>query len=180
MTDLVLTLIGPDRPGLVESVAEVVAAHGGNWLESRMAQLAGKFAGVLRVELPADRTEPFARALAGLESRGLRIVVEPCAPGGAPVAQRTLELSVLGMDRPGIVREISQLLASHGVNVEELTTDRSSAPMSGDMLFSARARLHAPADLDLAVLRAGLERIAHDLMVDLSLVESHIARRRGP
>jgi glycine cleavage system regulatory protein len=66
------------------------------------------------------------------------------------------------------------------VNVEELTTDRSSAPMSGDMLFSARARLHAPADLDLAVLRAGLERIAHDLMVDLSLVESHIARRRGP
>ena len=52
MTDLVLTLIGSDRPGLVEAVAEVIAGHGGNWLESRMAHLAGKFAGILRVEIP--------------------------------------------------------------------------------------------------------------------------------
>ena len=54
MTDLVLTLIGPDRPGLVESLAKRVTAHGGNWVESRMAHLAGQFAGILRVEVPPE------------------------------------------------------------------------------------------------------------------------------
>ena len=54
MPNLVLTLIGPDRPGLVEAVAQPIAANGGNWLESRMAHLGGKFAGILRVDVPAD------------------------------------------------------------------------------------------------------------------------------
>src|SRR2546421_8836268 len=80
MTDLVLTLIGPDRPGLVESVAARVAAHGGNWLESRMAHLAGQFAGILRVEVPAERLSELRAALLELEAQGLRIV----AQGGAP------------------------------------------------------------------------------------------------
>ncbi len=54
MADLVLTLIGPDRPGLVEAVAEPIAAHGGNWLESRMAHLAGQFAGIVLYRRRAD------------------------------------------------------------------------------------------------------------------------------
>lgn len=173
MKDLVLTLIGPDRPGLVEAVSDVVAAHGGNWLESRMAHLAGKFAGVLRVEIPEDKTAALTQALAQLETQGLRIVVEPSLDAPNPAPTRILELSLLGQDRPGIVREVSQLLATHKVNVEDLVTDRTSAPMSGEMLFSARARLHAPTTLDLSVLRQGLERLAHDLMVDLRLVEAH-------
>jgi glycine cleavage system regulatory protein len=172
MTDLVVTLIGPDRPGLVEAVAAAVAAHGGNWLESRMAHLAGKFAGVLRVELPRDQTAALTRALDALSGSGLRIVVEPSGEAQAARPTRGLELTLVGQDRPGIVREISQLLAGLGVNVEELITDRSSAPMSGEMLFHAKARLHAPVSLDLAALRAGLERLAHDLMVELRLSES--------
>ena len=75
MTDLVLTLIGPDRPGLVEAVAEVVAAHGGNWLESRMARLAGKFAGILRIVRRwsgialAPRRPPRSKGAGALQSR---------------------------------------------------------------------------------------------------------------
>ena len=76
MTDLVLTLIGPDRPGLVESVAEVIAGHGGNWLESRMAHLTGKFAGILRVEIPTDRVAALTAALAALQERGLRVIAD--------------------------------------------------------------------------------------------------------
>jgi glycine cleavage system regulatory protein len=171
MTSLVLTLIGPDRPGLVEAVAEVIASHGGNWLESRMAHLAGKFAGILRAEVPADRSRALIEALGRLEGRGLRVVAE-LAPGVPPAAdQRAMELEVVGLDRPGIVREISQLLARHAVNVEELSTDRSSAPMSGEMLFRARARVHVPAGADLATLRAGLERLANDLVVEIRLAE---------
>lgn len=71
MIDFVLTLIGPDRPGIVDSVSEVVVANGGNWLESRMAHLAGKFAGVLRVEVPEEQAAALEVALGRLETTGL-------------------------------------------------------------------------------------------------------------
>jgi glycine cleavage system regulatory protein len=173
MTDLVLTLIGPDRTGLVEAVAEVIAGHGGNWLESRMTHLAGKFAGILRAEVPPDRADEVARALAALETRGLKIVVETAPRAARPSAQRTMDLELVGLDRPGIVREISQLLAANGINVEELVTDRRSAPMSAEMLFEARAHVQVPAGTDLAGLRAGLDKIANDLMVEIKLEDRH-------
>ena len=169
MTDLVLTLLGPDRPGLVELVASVIAAHGGNWLESRMSHLAGKFAGILRAEFPPDRLQAALAALAALEARGLKVIAEPAAGAARGTEDRILDLELVGLDRPGIVREISQLLASSGVNVEELTTNRSSAPMSGEMLFEARAHVRVPAGTDLSALRAGLERLANDLLVEIRL-----------
>jgi glycine cleavage system regulatory protein len=169
MTDIVVTLLGPDRPGLVEMVAGIIAGHGGNWLESRMSRLAGKFAGILRAELPEDRVAPALAALAALESRGLKVVAEAAPRAAAVAPPRTLSLELVGLDRPGIVREISQLLAANAVNVEELITNRTSAPMSGDMLFEARARVHVPADTDLASLRSGLERLAADLVVEIKL-----------
>jgi glycine cleavage system regulatory protein len=170
MNDVVLTLIGPDRPGLVEAVAEIIAGHGGNWLESRMAHLAGKFAGILRAELPADRVAAATKALAALETRGLKVVVEAGASRAAP-GERLMTLELVGLDRPGLVKEISQLLAQHSINVEELTTDRTSAPMSGEMLFRARARVHVPGAADIVTLRRGLERLASDLMVEIKLDE---------
>jgi glycine cleavage system regulatory protein len=172
MTDLVLTLIGSDRPGLVEAVAEVVAAHGGNWLESRMARLAGKFAGILRIEVSSDKVAALQAALAALDARGLKVVGEPSGSADATTAGRTLDLELVGLDRPGIVREISQLLANSGANVEELSTDRTSAPMSGEMLFEAKARVRLPSNADLASLRGALERLASDLMIEVRLVET--------
>jgi glycine cleavage system regulatory protein len=171
MADLVLTLIGPDRPGLVEAVAEPIAAHGGNWLESRMAQLAGQFAGILRVEVPDDRAAALAEALRALEARGLRIAVERGPrPAGAPT-RRALVVDLVGLDRPGIVREISHVLAERGVNIEELVTDRTPAPMSAELLFRSRARVNVPEGLDADELRARLERLAQDLMVQVTLAE---------
>ena len=170
MTDLVLTLIGPDRPGLVEAVASVVASHGGNWVESRMTQLAGKFAGILRAEVPADRVDGALRDLAGLETRGLRLVVEATADVPPPATAMTkMILELTGLDQPGIVREIAQLLARNGVNVEELTTNRASAPMSGEMLFQAQARVAVPVTTDVVSLRAALEQAGADLVVDVKL-----------
>ena len=169
MTDLVLTLIGPDRPGLVQAVASIITQHGGNWLESRMTHLAGKFAGILRAELPPERAASALAALAALEGQGLKIVAETVARVERAAPERTMDLELLGLDRPGIVREIAQLLADHGVNVEELTTNTTSAPMSGETLFEARAHVHVPAATDLAKLRASLERIESDLMVEIKL-----------
>jgi glycine cleavage system regulatory protein len=174
MNDLVLTLIGEDRPGRVEAVAQAVADHGGNWLESRMIHLAGKFAGILRVEVPPDRAEALERALEGLLAGGLKVVTEASErkrrdSGDGRRTTRVMTLDLVGLDRPGLVREISQLLVQHKVNVEELITDRISAPMSGEMLFQAHARVHVPADTDAAGLRASLERLATDLTVEIRL-----------
>jgi glycine cleavage system regulatory protein len=178
MHDVVLTLIGPDRPGLVESVAAVIAQHGGNWLESRMTRLAGKFAGILRAELPADRVPDTLRALAGLEAQGLKVIAEsvPRVEVPAAAAPLRMHLELVGVDRPGIVREVSQLLASHGVNVDELVTNRSSAPMSGEILFQARVDVSVPPTTDVHRLRAALARTATDLMVDVKLEEERASR----
>jgi glycine cleavage system regulatory protein len=168
---LVMTIIGQDRPGLVEAVAGVVAEHGGNWLESRMSRLGGQFAGILRIEIPADREAALNRALTQLQARGLAIVVHPDRPQPAAGARTMTLIEVVGHDRPGIVRQISHALASHGVNVEELHTELESAPMSGEILFKAQARLSLPPNCSLAELRKELEKIAADLIVDISFSE---------
>ena len=168
---LVMTVIGPDRPGLVESVAELVAGHGGNWLESRMSRLGGQFAGILRVEVPSEKESALISALKQLQDRGLTTVVHPDQSKPIAGAVRLSGFEIVGQDRPGIVREISRALADFGVNVEELQTECASAAMSGETLFKARAKLSIPATCDIAALRVELERIAEDLIVEISLAE---------
>ena len=166
-----MTVIGQDRPGLVETVAALVAEHGGNWLESRMSRLGGQFAGILRVEVPVENEPPLVAALKKLESQGLTVVVHTDQPKPLPTAARQSELDIVGQDRPGIVREISRALAGFGVNVEELETECASAAMSGETLFKAHARLSIPESCDTAQIRKQLERIAADLIVEISLAE---------
>ena len=168
----VLTLIGEDKPGLVDSISKVVAEHDGNWQESRMAHLGGHFAGIVRISVPEDRRDAIIEALRALEDRGLTVVARPGQDQPAPAAGRSATLEIVGHDRPGIVRHLSHTLAAHGVNVEELTTECFSAPMSGEMLFRARAFLGIPADANVQKLRADLENLAEEMMVDLSLEES--------
>jgi glycine cleavage system regulatory protein len=168
---LVMTVIGPDRPGLVESIAGLVAEHRGNWLESRMSRLGGQFAGILRVELPGEAEAPLVEALKQLAARGLSVVVHPDQPEAVPQAPHLSLLEIVGQDRPGIVRQISRALASYGVNVEELHTERASAAMSGETLFKACAKLSIPESCDTAELRQELEKIAADLIVEFTLVD---------
>jgi glycine cleavage system regulatory protein len=168
---LVMTVIGPDRPGLVESLATLVAEHKGNWLESRMSRLGGQFAGILRVEVPSEREHSLVNSLESLAARGLKVVVHPDEPKPEGPGARLNQLEIVGQDRPGIVRQISQVLAAYGVNVEELHTECASAAMSGETLFTARAKLSIPEGSNTAELRKKLERIAADLIVDLSLVD---------
>jgi glycine cleavage system regulatory protein len=166
---LVMTIISPDRTGLVESVARVVASHGGNWLESRMCRLGGEFAGILRVEIAAEKKSTLLAALTQLQAGGLQIIVRESA---APVvAGRQTRLEIVGSDRPGIVHEITSALVRAGVNVEEFTSEIASAPMSGEPLFKAGARLQLPEGCNVAALKADLEKIAADLLVDVSFAE---------
>ena len=168
---LVMTVIGQDRPGLVDTIAGLVAGHAGNWLESRMSRLGGQFAGILRVEVPEEQMPPLSAALRALQSQGLTVVVHPDQPPPAQSSPRLSLLEIVGQDRPGIVRQISHVLAGYGVNVEELHTECSSAAMSGETLFRARAKLSLPARCNVPELRRRLEKIAGDLIVDITFEE---------
>lgn len=168
-TTLVLTLIGPDRTGLVEAIARIVGGHGGNWLESRMCRLGGEFAGILRVELPADRKSALLDAVQKIP--GLRVIVGAGERAVSIKNPRESKMEIIGQDRPGIVREISAALARAGVNVEEFSSDVTSGAMSGEQLFKASARLQLPERCDMATLKQQLEKIAADLFVDISFGE---------
>ena len=174
LATLVMTVIGADRPGLVQMVAARVADHGGNWLESRMCRLGGQFAGILRVEAPAERRDELVNALRTLDVDGLRVIIHAeggPSTGAAMTAKGSLAtLELVGMDRPGILRSVSGVLATHGVNVEELSSERVNAPMDGGVLFQARATVFVPVDVKLSTVRSDLEKIAADLMVDLKLL----------
>jgi glycine cleavage system regulatory protein len=167
--NLILPAIGDDRPGLVEELATAISTHGGNWLEASMAQLSGKFAGIVEVAVPADQAEALKTALAKLA--GLKVSAEAAAAQKSAVAGRRFSLNLVGHDRIGIVKEVSLVLARHAVNVEELATHISSAPMSAEILFHCEAELTAALDFNAHELKAALEKLSDDLMVDINLGE---------
>ena len=167
-TYLVLTAIGEDNPGLVESLAEVIADNSGNWLESSMSQLAGKFAGILRVSVNDSEADQLISALDGISDQ-LTLVIEQANSEVEIESPQTVELNLIGNDRPGIIREFSHALASLSVNVEQLSTECISAPMSSDILFKAKANLKVPVGLELELLQREIERLADDLIVEVHL-----------
>ena len=165
---LVLTVIGRDRPGLVSAVSETIAAGGGNWLDTRMASLSGQFAGMLLVAIAPEKADALAASLRKLEAQGLRFIIEK-SDEPTPAAGRTLLLELVGLDRPGIIRDISHVLASQNVSIAELESNRVSGSFSGEAMFKAKARLLLPDGLPVEELRDSLEALADELMVDLSL-----------
>ena len=168
-TSIVLSVLSDDHPGIVETLSDVLATNGGNWTESSMLSLAGKFAGILLAEVPADRTDRFIAALDALEADGIKVVAEISRSGEASADSQYVALELVGQDRPGIVHEVTEVLARHAVNVQELETTVQSASMSGERLFLAHARVFIPADADMEKLQDELEDIANEMMVDLSL-----------
>jgi glycine cleavage system regulatory protein len=170
MIPLVLTFVGDDRPGLVNAVSETIAAHGGTWLESRSAQLAGKFAGILLASVPDASLAELESSLRRLERGGLSVTIERGAPAAAKPS-RLIRLDILGNERPGIVRDVTRTLTDLGVNIEEFSSGLEGEPFTGVEMFRASARLRAPDGLSLDDLRKALERLASEIMVDLAVGE---------
>ncbi len=173
MATLVLTVLGDDHAGLVRALSGVIADHGGNWEKSRMSHLAGKFAGIVLVTVAEENAEALVRDLEPLETQGLLdVTAELSTPSPAPVESNRLTLELVGLDQPGIVRDISDALAVRDVNIEELETETSNAPMDGGTLFKARAVLGLPPGVSAESLTDVLEDLAHQLMVDIDLNEA--------
>ena len=169
-TTFIVTFIGDDRPGLVEALSQVISAHGGNWLESRLSQLAGKFAGLIRVALPETSSEALQQSLKALDAAGISARVTPCAATTqATDHARLVTLTVLGPDRPGIVQEVAGALSARNINVVDMESYVSPAPMSAELLFHARIEAEVSEPNELEDLADRLETIADEMDVEVQL-----------
>lgn len=167
MALLVLTVVGNDQAGLVSALADAVAEGGGNWERSQMAELGGKFAGIVTVTVPSDRRDALVAALEPLNGL-LDVHVEEGEDAADTAELSQLTLDITGNDHPGIVQEISGVLARHKFSFDTLETSIEDAPMAGGKIFQATATLHALPDADLSPVKADLERLADELMVDIT------------
>lgn len=172
MASLVLTVLRSDRAGVVSTLARVISDHGGSWERSQMAHVGDSFGGIVEVEVPDDRADALVADIEALAAEGLQVTVERSEAVAAPATgARRLSLHLVGADHPGIVAEVSALLAEHAVNVEELSTDVVDAPMAGGKLFEAHAVVALPEGVEQTALAGALEALADELMVDLDLHE---------
>ncbi len=166
--EVILTVVGSDRPGLTRAIADAVYAAGGNWLESHLSRLGGKYVGSVLVELPHERLGELEAAARAIDAVGLHVEILPAA-GDAGRSGQSLGIEIVGQDRPGIVREVTTVLAGLEVNIEDFTTAIEGSAWSGAPLFRAKAKLLIPANVSSDQVREALERISGEIMVDFSL-----------
>lgn len=171
VTSIVVTLIGPDRPGIVSLLSSKAQSFGANWAGSRMASLAGQFAGMVHFEVAPEHADALVAALRSLESPDLKIVIEKSEAPPVPSGRREVRLELVGHDRPGIVRDLSGALAQRGVSIEELHTEIVSGAMTAEHLFKVKALLLVPKSVSNDDVRRALESLANEMMVDLALGE---------
>lgn len=168
-TSLVVTVVGPDRPGIVNRLSDAAQRFGANWAASRMASLAGQFAGMVHFEVDAKSADALEAALRTLGTApDLHVVIVRSDGDGGDARRRRVGLELVGHDRPGIVRDLSGALAKRGVSIDELHTEVVSAAMAGGTLFKVKADLVVPDDVSDEELQRALEALANEMMVDLA------------
>ena len=170
-TSLVVSIVGPDRHGIVSLLSDRAQRFGANWAASRMTRLAGQFAGMVHFEVPHENADALTASLRGLESGGLQVVVAKSDGAELPGSLRGVELELVGEDRVGIVSSLTRILADRGVSIENIHTEIVRSGVSGKQTFKIGAHLLVPAALSLDELRRELGALAHGMTLDIALGE---------
>ncbi|MBT3436234.1 MAG: glycine cleavage system protein R [Oceanospirillaceae bacterium] len=168
---LVVTAICADRPGLVQMLSEVIYKHEASWEESSMAHLSGQFAGILTVNVDENVIPALEKDLRALSDQGMAVTLNESSEATDAVNQQIIWLDLTGQNKPGIMREVSNVFVAQGVSVQSLDTEVVSASMSGGDMFVAGVQLEVSKDFDLESLQHALEDLSDDLMVDLAVAD---------
>ena len=168
-TSLVVTVVGPDRPGIVRLLSERAQRFGANWEASRLSRLAGEFAGMVHFEVPRENADALAASLQTLESSGLKLVIAKSDPSGAPAGMRSIDLSLVGEDRVGIVSHLTRILAEAGISIEHIHTEIVGSTAAAPKKFKVSAHLLVPDAVATDELRKRLEPVASEMKVDIAL-----------
>ena len=164
MNHLVISCIGPDRTGIVETLSKIISHHNGNWQVSSLHHLSNFFAGVIEVAVEKNNTQALIDDLNNI--LGLRCQIELAEPNLAQV-NTNLVLELTANDRAGIVQEVSSVIHHQGGNLIKLVSSQSSAPHTGQLMFKAKVQVEMKDD-NVDDLISALEHIADDLMVDIT------------
>ena len=173
-TSLVVSIVGPDRHGIVSLLADRAQRYGANWAASRMTRLASEFAGTVHFEVPRENADALATALRQLESSGLQVVIARSDGATVPPTLRSVELELVGDDRVGIVSKVTKILSERGISIESLHTEIIRSGVSGTQIFKIGAHLLVPAKLSIDALRQELGALASEMMVDIALGEKPV------
>lgn len=167
---LIISAVGPDRPGIVGELTAHLHSAGANILDSRMVNLRGQFALMILVEAADDVTKVLARNLPDAGSKmGLNLFANPQNPAAQKIDGLHYRLKTYSMDQPGIVARLTNILRQHGVNIEELVAHQESAAFAGSPLFVTEMKLTVPPAVAVRKLRADLEVLCTELNCDVDL-----------
>lgn len=165
----VITLLGHDRLGIVESFSKTVADYGGAWCESRIMQVDGHFAGVFHAELPDQAVDDFEAALKSSFRPEFTLgVARTDAVSESASGRHPFAITVLCSDRRGLVHQFAQLCTARQINILELQTNLRPAAMTGLMTFEISAVGDSPVELDRHEFADALEALGDDVVVDFS------------
>jgi glycine cleavage system regulatory protein len=180
ITSLIVSIVGPDRHGIVSLLSDRAQRFGANWAASRMTRLAGEFGGTVHFEVPRENADALATALRGLESSGLQVVISRSDGASMPASLRGVELELVGEDRLGIVSSLTKILAEHGISIENIHTEIVRSGVSGKQTFRIGAHLLLPAALSIDDLRRELGSLAREMMLDIALGEPQAPKPLPP
>lgn len=169
--NIVLTLTGRDRIGLVEQVTRLLLARGGNVETSRMARLGGEFAVLMLVSMPGDALAGLDHDLERLVGEGYKVTTTPAEHAGDEAHPGWLPycIEVRGADHEGIIHEVAQYLSEHGINIMSADSETTLAPISGSPLFAMTAHVVVPPTLSGQRWEAGLESLGVRLNLEISV-----------
>lgn len=164
MNHIIISCIGADKKGIVDTLSNVINEHDGNWQVSSLHHLSGYFAGVIEVAVSEENTQALVSALHCIDSLNFQIEI---AEQTSKKVNSTLVLELTANDRPGIIQEISSVIHRQGGNLIKVVSSQASAPHTGQLMFKAKVQI-AMNETDADELISALEHIADDLMVDIA------------
>lgn len=171
MAQLIITAVGPDRPGIVGELTAHLHGRGANLLDSRMVNLRGQFAMIILFEAGEDAAKALSRDLVDVgRGMGLALSVTPQDAAAKSTAEGLrFKLKTYSLDQPGIVAKLSGVLREHGVNIEELSAWQESAAFAGSPIFMTEMQLTVPPGVPVRQLRGELESLCNQLNCDVDL-----------
>jgi glycine cleavage system transcriptional repressor len=168
--NVVLTLTGHDKVGLVDYVTNLIVKHKGNVEASRMAHLGGEFAMLMLVTIPEKAEPALEKDFKELHREGYQVaLVQTKDDSKKHAGWLPYQIEVAGADHQGIIHEVAHHLASQNINIENMDTSTSPAPMSGTPLFTMKGVVLVPPKLNFHDWSDALEEVCDKLNVNVKI-----------
>ncbi len=162
-TQFVATVFGPERSGIMQTLADETHRLGGKWLDSRLSQLDGQFIGLIKIDIPQENEQQlksFFQSQQDINSQFNDV-------SNVSAHTRSLTVHFDAQDRAGLVSEISNLFRKLGIDVDAMEAHRVAVNELGGNMFTSQFELRVPVTCDLDGLEDSLKGIQADASINI-------------